>query len=153
MLLNLWNKLSPLPFGKKIFSLLIGWYVPYTGSISPQIKALEKGKARLQMKDRRRVRNHLRSVHAIALMNMGEATTGLAVMSYLPPKMRAILVHLEIDFLKKARGTLEAYAEFNPPQFNPSENKNYELEASIQNINQETVAKVKAHWRIGPDKF
>lgn len=152
MLFELWQKLSPLPFGKKIFSFLLSRKVPYTGTICPQVILMERGKVHVQMKDRRRVRNHLNSVHAIALMNLGEVSTGLAVLSTLPKTARSIITHLEIDFLKKARGTLTAKADFALTDPNLAQNKNYEVEASIYNEQSEVVAKIKAHWLIGPSQ-
>jgi acyl-coenzyme A thioesterase PaaI-like protein len=101
------------------------------------------------MHDRRRIRNHLNCIHAIALMNLGEFTTGLAVVSTLSEKFRYILVHLEIDFLKKARGTLEASAAFS--QTEPFiEQKTFVVESEIKNEAGESVAKVRAHWLVGP---
>jgi len=124
--------------------------IPYTGSIRPQVLELSDGKARVQMKDRRRVRNHLKSIHAVALMNLGEASTGLAVTSRLPDSARAILTHLEIDFLKKARGTLISHANFLENLNQIAERKTFIVEAHIKNAAEEIVAKVKAHWLVGP---
>ena len=138
--------------GKCLFNLAIRWIVPYTGTIHPRILELTPGKAKVQMKDRRKVRNHLQSIHAVALMNLGEACSGLAVMSAIPDSARAILTHLEIDFLKKARGTLTANASFLENISQLTQSKKFEVEAFIENHSHELVAKVKAHWLVGPKK-
>src|SRR5258708_4860641 len=98
-----WQTFRKLPFGKVLFSKLMAWIIPYTGSISPLIQTLEPGYAEVQLKDRRKVRNHLSSVHAIALANIGEFCCGLALFSRSPANAQAILVELNISYLKKAR--------------------------------------------------
>ncbi len=152
-ILEIWNKISPLPFGSRIFSFVLGRMVPYTATICPHILSMEAGSVRVQMKDKRRVRNHLKSIHAIALMNLGEVTSGLAVLSGVPKGMRSIITHLEIDFIKKARGTLTAKAAFKlPPGDTGLERKSYDVKAQIENEEGEIVAEVKAVWLVGPDK-
>ncbi len=149
MILDIWKSLSRVPFGQWLFNLFISWKIPYTGSVSPKVVEFEAGRSRVKMRDRRRIRNHLDCIHAIALMNLGEFTTGLAVVSTLSEKFRYILVHLEIDFLKKARGTVEANAVFSRAE--PfTEQKTYVVESQIKNGAGECVAKVRAHWLVGP---
>ena len=145
---SLWQRFHPLPGGKRLFSIALGRLAPYTGTISPRVEELRDGYARVVMHDRRAVRNHLRSVHAIALMNLAEVTSGLALTYALPADARAILTGLSIDFLKKARGTLTAEASLEPPQ--TSERQEYEFESRIRDEIGDLVAIARARWLVGP---
>jgi uncharacterized protein (TIGR00369 family) len=145
---SLWRRFAPLPGGKRLFSVALGRLAPYTGTISPRVEELRDGYARVVMHDRRAVRNHLRSVHAIALMNLAEVTSGLALTYALPADARAILTGLSIDFLKKARGTLTAEASLEPPQTN--ERQEYEFESRIRDEVGDLVAIARARWLVGP---
>src|SRR5690606_11344271 len=79
--LTLWKILSRLPAGKWLFSRLVGHFVPYTGSIGARIEQLGPGTTSVTLRDRRCVRNHLGSIHACALANLGEMALGLAMIA------------------------------------------------------------------------
>lgn len=127
---------------------MIGRMAPYTGTIRPRVLELREGFARVAMNDRRAVRNHLDSIHAIALMNLGEFTTGIALMYGLPTDARAILTRLEIDYNKKARGRL--FAEAAAPVPSVAEKTEIEIRSTISDTAGEVVAEVVAHWLVGP---
>lgn len=143
---EVWNNLSKRPFGRQLFSRALGLMAPYTGTVSPQVIELEPGHARVQIRDRWGVRNHLKSVHAVALMNLGEAATGLAVMSRVPEGGRGIVLELGMEYVKKARGTITAEARVDLPDA-PGKH-DVEVHGELRNSLGEVVARVRARWRI-----
>lgn len=147
-ILNTWNALNRLPWGRDLFSLFLGFRIPYTGSIGARILELSDGFAKVELRDRRKVRNHLDSIHAVALMNLGEITSGLALHSGLPKNARAILIKYQIEYVKKARGRLVAEARCTAPASN--ENREFEVSSVIKNEAGEVVAEARALWKIGP---
>lgn len=149
-LLAHWRRLSGLPGGKWLFSRLLGRVARYTGSIAPRVEELAPGRARVRLADRPAVRNHLRSVHAIALANLAEAASGLALLAGLAPGARAILVGLEIQYLKKARGVLTA--EGSAPEIDDPTPREVLAEAMITDRDGEVVARAVARWRVGPER-
>ncbi|MDQ3698802.1 MAG: DUF4442 domain-containing protein, partial [Gemmatimonadota bacterium] len=147
-LLALWRRWSARPGGKAVFSLLLGRMVPYTGTIGARVVELRPGYARVEMRDRRRVRNHLRSVHAMALANLAEVASGLAMVCALPDEARGILTGFTIEYLKKARGRLTAECDCGIPDW--SVQRAQEVEALILDDAGDVVVRARARWLIGP---
>lgn len=145
-----WRSLSAKPGGKWLFSKLFARFIPYSGTVSPEILELSPGRAVIAIEDRRKIRNHLRSVHAVALANLGEMSTGLALGFGMPAGSRSILVRLSCEYLKKARGRLVATAE--APAVASAETRDYEVTSLVRDGNGEIVAKTVAVWKVGPDR-
>ena len=109
-LLETYRRITRLPAGHWLFSRAICFKAPYFATIAPRITRLEPGRCEVRIADRRRVHNHIGTVHAIALCNLAELAGGVMVDASLPPSMRWIPKGMTVQYLRKAKGTMHAVA-------------------------------------------
>ncbi len=148
IILNRWNSIKHLPFGKNLFNFSLGRMVPYSATIGAKVEELSPGHVRISLKDRHKVRNHLNSIHAIALMNLGELATGLAGLTALENEAKSIVIKLSMEYHKKARGTLLATADVKP--FSVNEKSERIVEGRITDEEGDLVAVCQATWLYAP---
>ncbi len=149
-LLRLWRQLAPLPGGRWLFSRLFGWWVPYSGSVRPLITLLEPGHAEVCIPDRRANRQHLGSVHAVALVNAAEMASGLALLTGLPPGVRGIVTQLSMQYLRKARGTIRAVSQVQVPAV--TGDQDFQVTADCLDPTGQVVARATVLWRLGLER-
>jgi acyl-coenzyme A thioesterase PaaI-like protein len=109
--LQMFRRLGATAPGRWLFSRLVCWRAPYFSSIRPTVEALTPGRCVVKLRDRRRVHNHIGTVHAIALCNAAELAGGLATDATLPPALRWIPKGMNVRYLRKAVGTMIATAQ------------------------------------------
>lgn len=109
-LLALWERWSARPLGKAFFSRAIGFKAPYFATIRARFEELRSGYARVSMRKRRAVTNHIGTVHAIAMCNLAELAAGTMTEASIPPTMRWLPKGMQVEYLKKAEGDVEAIA-------------------------------------------
>jgi len=114
-LLTLYRRMQRWPAGNWLFSRAVCVKAPYFASIAPCITLLEPGRCEGRIAHRRKVTNHIGTVHAIALCNLAELTAGLMVDASLPNGMRWIPKGMEVQYLAKATGTQHAVATPEQP--------------------------------------
>jgi acyl-coenzyme A thioesterase PaaI-like protein len=148
-MLSAWRSLAKLPAGSWLFTQMIKRMVPYTGSVDPRVEVLEPGFARISITQKRKLEQHLGSIHAIALMNVAEFASGAAMMTALPPGYRGIVTKISIEYFKKARGTVTA--ESRPQLPDLSVEGEYDFISEITDEKGDVVARATVRWKLGPD--
>lgn len=129
-----------------MFSIIIGQTAPYTGSIGARVEDLRPGYARWTLRDRRGLRNHLNSIHAVALVNLAEVTSGTAMLMSLPPGTRGIVTSLSTTYIKKARGRLVAECTCELPEI--AGELSFDLHTEIRDSAGDVVARATVTWLL-----
>ena len=128
-ILDLYNRLADKPGGRWLFSKLVCFKAPYFASITPRIVSLEPQRGVATLRHRRRVTNHIGTVHAIALCNLAEFVGGLTCDVSIPPGTRWIPKGMQVEYLKKAVGPMTATAT---PEFTAEvRNEGYDLPFNV----------------------
>jgi acyl-coenzyme A thioesterase PaaI-like protein len=106
----IYRKLAAYPMGKWLFTQVICFQAPYFSSIRPLFRVLQPGRATVFMRKRRRVQNHIGTIHALAMGNLCELAAGLVMESSLGTDTRWIPRGMNIEYLAKAHTDVEATA-------------------------------------------
>jgi acyl-coenzyme A thioesterase PaaI-like protein len=121
-LASLWNTTNRVPLvGKKIFSLAFSQKAPYFGSIRPTVTELRPNYAAVMIRDRRRVHNHIGTVHAIALCNGLEMAMGALAEVTIPADKRWIPKGMEVAYTAKASSDIVCIAETDQEQWDTAD--------------------------------
>ncbi|MEQ0564228.1 hotdog fold domain-containing protein [Amycolatopsis sp. NEAU-NG30] len=116
--LALWDRLQRLPFGSWLFTRALCWKAPYFRTVHPLLRELRPGLCRVSAPNRRGVRNHLGTYHAIASCNMAELAGGMMTDATIPATHRWIPVGMNVEYKAKATTAVTAIARLDPiPEF------------------------------------
>lgn len=145
-----WEVAQNVPFGRKILSHLIGRLAPYTGTIGATVMELEHGRSLVVLEDRPAVRNHLKCIHAVALVNLAELAGNTALAFSMPSDARFIVSGLSIDYKKKARGRITA--EGTCPPIADNRRAEYLVHVTMRDSANEVVATSVLRSLVGPQR-
>lgn len=110
----LYRKLASKPLGKRVFSLLYAEAAPYFATVRPRVVDVRPNRAELMIGKRRRVQNHIKTVHAIAICNGLEAAMGLVAEASIPKDRRWIPKGMDVRYVAKADSDIRCIAETDP---------------------------------------
>jgi hypothetical protein len=103
------------------------------------------------MRDSYWIRNPFKSIHAAALINLGEACTGLAMLSWMEHNKNAfkgIVTKIEAVYYKKARGTIRADTILNNITASDYDDVDVPVKALLTDSTDTVVGHVIAYWTI-----
>jgi acyl-coenzyme A thioesterase PaaI-like protein len=146
--LDLWRKTSALPLGNRVFSFAFSRKAPYFASIRPRFTVIEPDRAELVIAKRRRVHNHLGTVHAIALCNGLEAAMGALAESTVPRDRRWIPKGMEVAYTAKATTDITCIAETDPEQWTAELGDGYDLPVRVQGVRTDGTVVVEGEIRL-----
>jgi acyl-coenzyme A thioesterase PaaI-like protein len=115
--LELYRQADRLPHGRRIFSLLFCLKAPYFGTVRPRFTELRPNHAELVIRKRRKVHNHLGTVHVIAICNGLEAAMGALAEASVPSHKRWIPKGMDVRYTAKATSDITCVAETEPGQW------------------------------------
>lgn len=114
---SLYQRIARLPAGKRIFSLLYSVKAPYFATVRPVVREVRPNYAELSIRNRKRVHNHIGTLHAIAVCNGLEAAMGLVAEATCPSDKRWLPRGLQVSYLAKSTTDLLCVAETDPEQW------------------------------------
>jgi len=106
----------PPPLRNRMRSLVMGQAVPFVGTAGLEIEELTSRRAVVRVRNRRRVQNHLRTVHAAAMALLAETASGFVIGMNIPDDRVPVIKSMHVDFLKRAQGAMCAVAELTDAQ-------------------------------------
>lgn len=108
--LKLYHRLAKLPLGKFIFTKYAANRAPYFKTISPLITKLEPGECHCVIKKRKKVENHIGTVHVIAICNGLEMAMGFMAEASIPKHLRWIPKGMDVKYTAKAGSDIRCEA-------------------------------------------
>jgi acyl-coenzyme A thioesterase PaaI-like protein len=99
---------------------------------------LSSGLCKVEIKDRRSIRNHLGTINAGAMCTLSELTGGLAVDASIPSNFRWLPKEMTVNYTKKAKGKLIGLCSFDPNILVPGDIK---MPIEIKDESGDTVLK------------
>jgi uncharacterized protein (TIGR00369 family) len=84
--------------------------VRFAGTGGIKFLELEEGRAVLTLRNRRKVQNHIRGIHAAAMALLAETATGAVLGMTIPDTHLPLLKSMHVDYVRRATGDLRAEA-------------------------------------------
>ena len=143
--LDLWNRTSALPQGRRVFSLAFSRKAPYFATVRPTFIELRPNYAELEIRKRRSVHNHIGTLHAIALCNGLEAAMGALAEVTIPAGKRWIPKGMEVSYTAKADSDVRCIAETDPEQW---ESDDPDLPVRVKGVRKDGTVVIEGTIRL-----
>jgi len=99
-----------------LLDFMLGSTVKFVGTAGVHCEHLSCERSIFTLKNRRKVQNHIKSVHAAATALLAETATGMLVGMNLPDDKLPLLKSMNIQYIKRSTGDLRAEASLTAEQ-------------------------------------
>ncbi len=112
------STLNKLPVSLRIraISTIFGTVVPFVGTSGLRYEQLSGNEVIVSIRNRRKVQNHIKGVHAAAMALVAETATGFVVGMNLSDDKLPLIKSLHVDYKRRAVGDLRAVATLTDEQ-------------------------------------
>lgn len=100
----------------RALTLFFGRMVRFTGTTGITVEELTHKRCVVSLSNRKAVRNHIGSVHAVANILIAESATGYLVGMNVPDTSVPVIKTIKADFVKRSKGDMRAAAELTDEQ-------------------------------------
>ena len=112
------DKTAALPVGLRSWAItkLFGNFVPFLGTAGLHFDEVSRERMVVSLRNRKKVQNHIKGLHAAAMALLAETATGFVVGMNVPDDKLMLLKSMKVEYLKRAQGDMKAVATLDRAQ-------------------------------------
>ena len=107
---------APVFMRSWLISKAFGSKIPFAGRASMHIAHLDHESCEIRLTNRKKVQNHIGTLHAAAMALAAESATGYLVGMNVPNGRVPVIKQLSVTFEKRTKGSIVAKAHLTPEQ-------------------------------------
>lgn len=107
---------APAFLRRPLRSFLFGRVIHFAGTASLDFEQVSSERVIVNIQNAKKVQNHIKGVHAVAMALLAETATGFAVAMNLPDDKLPLIKSMKVSYLKRSQGHMRAVAQLTPEQ-------------------------------------
>lgn len=107
---------KPKLYRNWLLNYLLGSTIKFVGTAGVKCETLTREQSIWTLKNKKKVRNHIKGVHAAAMGLLAETATGMVVGMNVPDDRIPVIKSMKVNYLKRASGDLRAVVELTGDQ-------------------------------------
>ncbi|PWK54425.1 DUF4442 domain-containing protein [Pleionea mediterranea] len=107
---------KPKLYRNWLLNYLLGSTIKFVGTAGVKCETLTREQSIWTLKNKKKVRNHIKGVHAAAMGLLAETATGMVVGMNVPDDRIPVIKSMKVNYLKRATGDLRAVVELTGDQ-------------------------------------
>ncbi len=151
------NTFQKLPESIRTFALskAMGRVIKYAGTSGLRFEKLTPNECIIVIPNRKKVQNHIGSVHAAAMGLLAETATGFMTGLSVPDNRIIVIKSMNLEYLKQATGDMKAVATFSDEQVDYiKQNEKGDINVPVVITDEKGIETVKATmvWAWAPKR-